>query len=102
MRRMTILLLFCLLLTIALAGCARAEEIGSGKQHPCIHIITEDEQPVLSREEYVPAVIRVFNCDAAWEMAEEGGIRVRGNSTAEQGEEKPYRIRFEKKHNLLA
>lgn len=101
MRRMTILLLFCLLLTIALAGSARSEAIGSGKEHPCIHIITENEQPILSRDEYVPAVIKVFNCDAAYELAEEGGVRVRGNSTAEQGEEKPYRIRFEKKHNLL-
>ena len=101
MRRMTILLLFCLLLTIALAGSARSEAIGSGKEHPCIHIITENEQPILSRDEYVPAVIKVFNCDAAYELAEEGGVRVRGNSTAEQGEEKPYRIRFEKKHNFL-
>ena len=101
MKRLTIILLFCLLLTAVLAGCACAEEIGSGKEHPCIHIITEDEQPVLSREEYVPAVIRVFNCDASCEMAEEGGVRVRGNSTAEQGDEKPYRIRFEKKHNML-
>lgn len=101
MKRLTIILLFCLLLTAVLAGCACAEEIGSGKEHPCIHIITEDEQPVLSREEYVPAVIRVFNCDASCEMAEEGGVRVRGNSTAEQGDEKPYRIRFEKKQNML-
>lgn len=101
MKRLTIILLFCLLLTAIQAGCACAEEIGSGKEHPCIHIITEDEQPVLSREEYVPAVIRVFNCDASCEMAEEGGVRVRGNSTAEQGDEKPYRIRFEKKQNML-
>jgi hypothetical protein len=28
-------------------------------------------------------------------------IRVRGNSTADQGEEKPYRIRFEQKQNML-
>lgn len=101
MRRLIIFLLFCLLAVTVLAGCACAEEIGSGKEHPCIHIITEDEQPVLSREEYVPAVIRVFNGDASCEMAEEGGVRVRGNSTAEQGDEKPYRIRFEKKQNML-
>lgn len=102
MKRLIIILLFCLLaVTVLAAGCACAEEIGSGKEHPCIHIITEDEQPVLSREEYVPAVIRVFNCDASYEMAEKGGVRVRGNSTAEQGDEKPYRIRFEKKHNML-
>ena len=101
MKHLKTLLLICLLLTAAAAGRALAGEIGEGKEHPCIHIITEDGEPVLSREEYSPAVIKVFNCDEAYEMAEEGGVRVRGNSTAEQGEEKPYRIRFEKKHNML-
>ena len=43
----------------------------------------------------------MFNCDEAYELTAECGIRVRGNSTAEQGEEKPYRIRFEKKQNML-
>ena len=94
-------LLWGLLLTVVLAGGALSEEIGAGKEHPCIHIIIEGGQPVVSRDTYVPAIVRVFNCDAVYEMSEEGGVRVRGNSTAEQGEEKPYRIRFEKKHNML-
>ena len=101
MKRLKIILVFCLLLAATAAGRALGEEIGAGKEHPCIHIITEDGQPILSREEYVPAVVQVFNCDEAYEMAEEAGVRVRGNSTAEQGEEKPYRIRFEKKQNML-
>ena len=101
MKRLKIILLICLLLTAAAAGSAFAEEPGGGKEHPCIHIITDDGQPVLSREEYVNAVVKVYNCDEACEMAEEAGVRVRGNSTAEQGEEKPYRIRFEKKQNML-
>ena len=101
MKRIKIILVFCLLLTAVAAGRALSEEIGTGKEHPCIHIITEDGQPILSKEEYVPAVVRVFNCDEAYRMTEEAGVRVRGNSTAEQGEEKPYRIRFEKKHNML-
>lgn len=101
MKRLRIILLFCLLMTMIMAGNALSEEIGSGKEHPCIHIMTKDGQPVLSRNEYVSAVISVFNCDKAYEMAEAGGVRVRGNSTAEQGEEKPYRIRFEKKQNML-
>ena len=101
MKRLRIVLLFCLLMTVIMAGNALSEEIGSGKEHPCIHIMTRDGQPVLSRNEYVSAVIRVFNCDKAYEMTGTGGVRVRGNSTAEQGTEKPYRIRFEKKQNML-
>ena len=100
MKRMAVILFFCLLI-LAAAGNVHGEETGAGKTHPCIHIVTENEQPVLSRETYVPAVVKVFNCDQAYEMAEEAGVRVRGNSTAEQGEEKPYRIRFGKKHNIL-
>ena len=102
MKQMRMIPAFCLLLLALLAaGCAHAENPGAGKDHPCIRIITEDGQPVLSREEFVPAVISVYNCDEEYRMSGEGGIRVRGNSTAEQGEEKPYRIRFEKKQNML-
>lgn len=101
MKRLKIIFLFCLLLTAVTAGRALSEEPGAGKEHPCIHIVTEDGQPVLSKEEYVPAVISVFNCEKAYEMSAKAGVRVRGNSTAEQGEEKPYRIRFEKKQNML-
>lgn len=99
-RLITILFLFGLLIAVT-AGSALSETIGEGKEHPCIHIVTEEGQPILSRETYVPATITVFNCDEAYELTAECGIRVRGNSTAEQGEEKPYRIRFEKKQNML-
>ena len=101
MKRLVTILFLHWLLIMLLTGSAFSEKAGEGKEHPCIHILTEGGQPVLSRENYVPAVVKVFNCDAAYEMSEEGGVRVRGNSTAEQGEEKPYRIRFEKKHNML-
>lgn len=96
-----IMILFLVLLAVIWTGCALSEEVGAGKEHPCIHIVTEEGQPVLSRETYVPATITVFKCDEAYELTAECGIRVRGNSTAEQGEEKPYRIRFEKKQNML-
>ena len=95
------MILFLVLLAVVWTGCALSEEVGAGKEHPCIHIVTEEGRPVLSRETYVPATITVFNCDEAYELTAECGIRVRGNSTAEQGEEKPYRIRFEKKQNML-
>ena len=101
MKRLIMVLFLLWLLTAVSAGSALSETVGTGKEHPCIHIVTENGQPVLSREEYVPAVVTVFNCDKAYELSEEAGVRVRGNSTAEQGEEKPYRIRFEKKQNIL-
>ena len=89
----------CFLLMIPAACAAGAS--GPEKEHPCIRVTTESEQPILSRDEYVPAVVEVFNCADEYEMSGEAGIRVRGNSTAEQGDKKPYRIRFEKKQNML-
>ena len=97
-RRITAILLVFL---VALGGTVHAESTGREKDHPCIRITTEEGQPILSRKEYVPAEIRVFNCDAEHELTAEGGIRIRGNSTAEQGDEKPYRIKFTEKQNLL-
>ena len=87
MKRLIMVLFLLWLLTAVSAGSALSETVGTGKEHPCIHIVTENGQPVLSREEYVPAVVTVFNCDKAYELSEEAGVRVRGNSTAEQGEE---------------
>ena len=97
-RRITAILLVFL---VALTCTVRAESTGREKDHPCIRITTEEGQPILSRKEYVPAEIRVFNCDAEDELTAEGGIRIRGNSTAEQGDEKPYRIKFTEKQSLL-
>ena len=77
------------------------EAIAKQKEHPCIYITTLNGQAVLSKEEYVPAMIDVFNCPEEYRLTAPGGIRVRGNSTAEQGDEKPYRIKFEKKQNML-
>lgn len=77
------------------------EAIAKQKEHPCIYITTLNGQAVLSKEEYVPAMINVFNCPEEYRLTAPGGIRVRGNSTAEQGDEKPYRIKFEKKQNML-
>ncbi len=93
-----------LLLMLLLPGLASAEEgspAWAGKEHPCILIETEGGQAILSRETYVPATVRVVNCDPAFTLTAEAGVRVRGNSTAEQGDEKPYRLKFGKKQNLL-
>lgn len=67
---------------------------------PSIHITTYNNQRILSKEEYVESVIDVFNCDEQYHLTAQGGVRVRGNSTA-SGSEKPYRIKFDKKQNML-
>lgn len=67
---------------------------------PCVYITTEEGREILSREEYVPAVIDVFGGGEAYRLTAPGGVKVRGNSTA-NGDEKPYRIKFDKKQNML-
>ncbi len=98
MRRIILAALVITLFYLMPGGCAA----GNGKTQPCIHIVTEGQQPIVSKEEYVPSVIHVSNCAEEYEMAAEGGVKVRGNSTADQEEnEKPYRIKFAKKQNML-
>ena len=75
--------------------------IAAGKDAPCINITTESDYPVVSKESYVASVIDVFNCDDEYRLSAAGGVKVRGNSSADQGDEKPYRIRFEEKHGML-
>ena len=76
------------------------ERLSEEKDIPIISVITLDKEEVLSKEKYVTSMVDVFNCDEEFVLSAAAGIRVRGNSTAE-GAEKPYRIKFEKKKNLL-
>ena len=76
-------------------------EISSQKSAPCIYITTEEKRSILSKEEYTASVVDVFNCAAQYELSAPAGVKVRGNSTADQGDEKPYRIKFEKKQGML-
>ncbi len=76
------------------------EKIEKDRTTPTINITTLDRQQILSKEFYVDSVVDVFNCDEQFRLTAEGGVKVRGNSTAE-GSEKPYRIKFEKKQNMM-
>ena len=62
----------------------KLEAIAAEKDHPCVYVTTLDGQAILSRDQYVPAMIDVFNCEEEFRLTAPGGIRVRGNSTAEQ------------------
>ena len=75
-------------------------EICSEKTKPAVHIFTQDGEAILSKENYNKTVIDVFNCGEEYRLTAEGGVKVRGNSSADSNE-KPYRIKFDKKQNML-
>lgn len=76
------------------------EKLSEKHDIPVISVITLDNEEVLSRDEYVTSMVDIFNCDEEFEFTAAAGVKVRGNSTAD-GAEKPYRIKFEKKQNML-
>ena len=78
----------------------RIQSIAAVKTHPCIYVTTLNGEDVVSEEVYVEAMVDVFNCPDEFRITAAGGIRVRGNSTVTENE-KPYRIKFEEKQNLL-
>ena len=76
------------------------ERLSEERDLPIISVITLDKKEVLSKEEYVTSIVDIFNCDDKFAFSAEAGVKVRGNSTAD-GSEKPYRIKFDKKQNML-
>ena len=76
------------------------KQLSKEKTIPIVHITTENEKKVTSKEYYVPAVVDVINCPEEFKLSAVGGVKVRGNSTAND-EEKPYRIKFDKKQNMM-
>jgi len=75
-------------------------DIAKKKTMPAVYITTYDNERILSKDYYVDAVIDVVNCDEEYRLTAEGGVKVRGNSTANDSE-KPYRIKFDKKQGML-
>lgn len=88
---------------------ALEEEWASDKTFPILSISTKEAEEILSREIYVSCVVDVFNCPEQMQIREaSAGIRVRGNASAYYGDVEqmranpvPYRIKFDKKTNLL-
>ncbi|MCQ2584248.1 MAG: CotH kinase family protein [Treponema sp.] len=66
---------------------------------PIIYVTTFDTEEVLQKE-YYDCYVEMFNCDGFEFSGKKAGIKVRGNSTSE-GSSKPYRIKFDKKQNML-
>lgn len=76
------------------------KRISAEKDFPAVNIYTRDGEAILSKERYVESVIDVFNCGDEFLLSAEGGVKVRGNSTAND-DEKPYRIKFTEKQSML-
>lgn len=85
------------------------QSVSEGCNVPIISVTTEGMQDIVSREDYLPCVVDVFNCDEQSVIDEaSAGIRVRGNSTAFYGDVEqilentvPYRIKFDSKTSML-
>ncbi len=76
---------------------------------PIIHVSTENNSEILSLDDYVNCFVEVFNCPEGLELeAASGGIRVRGNASANYGKVDwirkntvSYRIKFNEKQSML-
>lgn len=71
---------------------------------PIIYITTNNLEDVVKKE-YYDSIVDVVNCDEKFFLSDDieerkAGVKVRGNSTA-WGDEKPYRIKFNKKNPML-
>lgn len=81
------------------------------KEHdlPIVHISTENEKEILSRENYINCLVEIMNCEDEYVMdAVSGEVRVRGNASAFYGdvdqlrkEGAPYRLKFTHKQSVL-
>lgn len=91
------------------ARIAYFKKIARGVNIPIIHISTNNNELILSREEYTKCLVDVFNCGEEYTIdAASAGIKVRGNSSAYYGDVNqikrnavPYRIKFDTKSNML-
>ena len=76
------------------------KEISEKRDYPVVHILTYNGEKIASKEVYNDTVIDVFNCDEKYRLTAESGVKVRGNSSANDTV-LPYRIKFKEKQNML-
>ena len=68
---------------------------------PTLYIETENQAPIVSKEEYISGIATLVSSDSSEEFIDkEIEIRGRGNSTW-GFEKKPYRLKFTSKYNFL-
>ena len=66
-----------------------------------IYVTTTDEQPIVSKEDYVDCYISIDGMGEYPDMSGSGRIRGRGNSTWNWYNKKPYRIKFDLSSKVL-
>lgn len=67
-----------------------------------LNIKTENNALIESKEVYIPCLVSIESNEEEWCLENiEAGIRGRGNSTWEWYPKKPYRIKFDKKQEVL-
>ena len=95
--------------TVKPAETIKQKDLSKSKKIPVIYVETKNGAQVFSKEEYVTCKVSVYNAAQEYMLqSEAAGIRVRGNSSAYGGDKEkilanqvPYRIKFDKKTNLL-
>ena len=93
-------LLFSLLVSIAAAGTLSAQQYRQLTDVPTIYIETEGGKNIVSKEDYINCTLIYVDGEQTTRY-ENTQIRGRGNSSWWSSEKKPYRIKFEKKQELL-
>ena len=88
------------LLFIAVAGPALAQQYLQLTDVPTVYIETDNHQNITSKEDYINCTLVMVDGDHTTRY-ENTQIRGRGNSSWWNSEKKPYRIKFEKKQELL-
>ena len=76
---------------------------------PIVHITTENKSEIVSLDNYVNCFVEILNCKDDLKLeAASGGIRVRGNASANYGKvdwirknQVSYRIKFNEKQSML-
>lgn len=85
------------------------ENLEKTTEIPTVCVYTKNNAEVVSRENYVTCEVYTVNCDKEYKInGAPAGIRVRGNSTAYEGNvemirknQVPYRIKFDKKTSMF-
>lgn len=69
---------------------------------PYMVINTENNQEIVSKEDYISCTVSVGNAEEAYEFTDKTGkIRGRGNTTWVGAPKKPYKLKFDKKIDLF-
>ena len=88
------------LLFVAVASSMLAQQFKQLTDVPTVYIETENGQNITSKEDYIMCTFTMVDGDNTTRL-ENTQIRGRGNSSWWNSDKKPYRVKFDKKQQLL-